>query len=280
MKVKIYSVLIALLCAVGLQSCDSDDDHVVVPVELQKAFSEKYPSATRVEWEVEYGYYVADFYDNSYGASAWFSPDGKWYMTETDVPYAALPEVVKLAFEQGEYSAWTVDDVDKLEREGMETVYVIEVEMKSQGMEMDLYYSVEGMLIKAVADTDDDTEGYLPPAQTPEAILAFINEKYPDARLVETEVEHGRTEVEIIHEGYCKEVIFDSNGNWVSTSWDIRRNELPTVVTQALAGSQYSAYTIDDVEYFETPGGDYYLLELEQRAKEVKVKIDTTGKFI
>ena len=203
-------------------------------------------------------------------------------MTETDIPYAALPETVKSAFEQGEYSGWRVDDIDKLEREGMETVYVIEVEMKSQGeeKEMDLHYSAEGMLIKAVADTDNDDEGHLPPAQTSDAILAFIKEKYPDARLVETEIEYNITEVEIIHGGYYKEVLFDKDNKWISTSWDIRPDQLPSVIKQALAESQYSTYVIDDIEYFETPEGNYYLLELELGEKEVKVKMDPTGKFI
>lgn len=282
MKLKIYSILMLLLGVAGLQSCDNDDNQLAVSTELQKAFFERYPSATHVEWETKSGYYVADFYDNSYDASAWFSPNGTWYMTETDIPYVALPGAVKSAFEQGEYSGWTVDDVDKLEREGMETVYILEVEMKSQGheQEMDLYYSTEGILIKAIPDTGNSDEGHLPPAQTSDAILAFIKEKYPDARLLETEVEHGMTEVEIIHEGYCKEVLFDQKNNWISTSWDIRRNELPSVIKQALAESQYATYTIDDAEYFETPQGDYYLLELEQGEKEVKVKMDPTGKFI
>ena len=41
-----------------------------------------------------------------------------------------LPEAVRTAFAATEYAAapWSVDDVDMLEREGVETVYVIEVE--------------------------------------------------------------------------------------------------------------------------------------------------------
>lgn len=281
MKTKFFSILMALLCVAGLQSCDNDENPPL-PAELQNAFSERYPSATRVEWEVKSGYYVADFYDGANETSAWFSPDGTWYMTEKDLIYAELPDAVKSAFETGDYSGWTVEDIDKLEREGMETVYVIEVEMRSQGQEqeMDLYYSEDGILIKAIADIDDEDDGYLPPAQTTDAILAFVNEKYPNARLVETEVEHGITEVEIIHDGRSKEVRFDNQGSWISTSWDLRWNEIPAVITQALAGSQYSGYTIDDAEYFETPQGDYYELELEQGAREVKVKMDTAGQFI
>lgn len=45
-------------------------------------------------------------------------------MTETDLPYAALPEAVKNAFQNSEYGSWRPDDVDMIEREGMEPVYV------------------------------------------------------------------------------------------------------------------------------------------------------------
>lgn len=283
MKVKFYSFLMALICAVGFQSCDNDDNPPL-PDGVQNAFSERYPSARRVEWETKSGYYVADFYDESRQreTSAWFGPEGTWYMTETDIFYADLPDAVKSAFEAGDYSGWTVDDIDKLEREGMETVYVIEVETRLQGQEqeMDLYYSEDGLLIKAVADNDNDDEGHLPPAQTTDAILAFVYEKYPNARLVEIEVEHIFTEVEIIHDGHSKEVRFDNQGNWVSTSWDLRWNEIPAAITQALAGSKYSGYVIDDAEYFETPQGDYYELELEQGKSEIMVKMDTNGQFI
>ena len=40
------------------------------------------------------------------------------------------------------------DDVDKLERTGVETIFVIEVE--NQNQEIDLYYSADGTLIKSI----------------------------------------------------------------------------------------------------------------------------------
>ena len=100
MKTRFYSILMAVACIIGLQSCDNDDDNLRVSPELQKAFLDKYPAATRVEWETKAGYYVADFYDNASEASAWFTPAGVWCMTETDVLYVGLPEAVKAAFEQ------------------------------------------------------------------------------------------------------------------------------------------------------------------------------------
>lgn len=160
MKLKIYTLLLALSVTWSLQSCDNDDDgSIAVPAELQSAFSSKFPNAANVKWETKSGYYVADFYDG-YEASAWFTQDGKWQMTETDIPYNALPQAVKMSFENSEYASWKRDDIDKLERTGVETVFVIEVEKQNQ--EVDLYYSADGTLIKSIVDTDDDNSEHLP----------------------------------------------------------------------------------------------------------------------
>lgn len=179
MKLKIYTLLLALSVTWSLQSCDNDDDgSIAVPAELQSAFSSKFPNAANVKWETKSGYYVADFYDG-YEASAWFTQDGKWQMTETDIPYNALPQAVKMSFENSEYASWKRDDIDKLERTGVETVFVIEVEKQNQ--EVDLYYSADGTLIKSIVDTDDDNNEHLP-VQLTEAMKNFINEKYHGSR--------------------------------------------------------------------------------------------------
>ena len=41
-----------------------------------------------------------------------------------------------------------------------------------------------------------------------------------------------------------------------------------------------TALVIMAAEYFETPAGNYYWIELEQGEKEVKVKINEDGQFI
>ena len=59
MKLKIYTLLLALSVTWSLQSCDNDDDgSIAVPAELQSAFSSKFPNAANVKWETKSGYYV------------------------------------------------------------------------------------------------------------------------------------------------------------------------------------------------------------------------------
>lgn len=36
----------------------------------------------------------------------------------------------------------------------------------------------------------------------------------------------------------------------------------------------------DDADFVETPGGEYYLVELEKGELEVKVKVNAEGEFI
>ena len=156
MKRKIFTFLLVLGVAWSLHSCDNNDDEsIAVPVELQSTFSAKYPNATNVEWENKYGYYVADFYDG-HEASAWFTQDGKWQMTETDIPYSALPQAVKTSFEKSEYASWkknTIhatypgrvddDDTEYVEEATGATYYLIDIE----NSEIDVKIRADGQIL-------------------------------------------------------------------------------------------------------------------------------------
>jgi len=280
MKQKNLFLLLALICASFL-SCSDDDNNSNwdnIPTEVRNAFAERYPSAKKTEWENKGNYKVADFINNNMETSAWFDSNGIWYMTETDLPFNSLPQAVRDAFQGSEYSTWKIDDVDMLERKDTEVVYIIEVE--SQNQEMDLYYSAEGILIKAVPDNDNnDYEGQLP-QPTPTDIEAFIKEKYPQSRIIEIEHEKGRIEVDIIHDNRGKEVLFDTNNQWLYTSWEVRISQLPQAVANIINNSQYAGYHIDDADFVETPQGDYYLLELEKGNSEIEVKVDVDGNIV
>lgn len=293
MKLKFFTLLLALGAAWSLQSCDNnDDDSIKVPAQLQNAFSEKYPNVANVRWESKAGYYVADFH-NDYEASAWFTPNGEWQMTETDIPFDALPQAVITEFGKSEYkndSGWLVDDVDKLERKGLETVYVIEVERQNE--ERDLYYSEEGVLIKTFIDVDDDRDEQYLPVQLTDAMKNIINEKYPGASILEVDIENDRndwdygfTEVDILHEGKYKDVLFNQNGEWYSTSWDVRRSELPEAVETTLAAqiTANAGYHFDDAERIEEAAGNakYYRIELERdNSQDIILKISNDGTLL
>lgn len=275
MKLHLLSLIAGVLC---LTACDNNDNSPAPNEAVTKAFNAKYPSASRVEWEKKYSYITAEFFDGQFESTAWFDNTGQWYMTETELRNInQLPQAVLAAFKAGEYATWTTDDVDRLERLDAEVIYVIEV--KNGKQEYDLIYSEDGILIKAIPDTDnDDYNEFLPGTNpAPSAITKLINEKYPDARIIEIDNERGKIEVDIIHNNRSKEVVFNSKQEWMNTHYDVRQNEVEEIVLQALAASEYKAYHIDDIEKYETPEGEYYLFELEQGEREVNVKIDLSG---
>lgn len=143
MKLKIYTLILALGAAWSLQSCDNnDDDSIAVPAELQNAFSSKYPNAANVKWESKSGYYVADFYDG-YEASAWFTQDGKWQMTETDIPYDALPQAVKNTINTTYPGQVDDDDAEYVEEATGGTYYLIDIE----NSEKDVKISADGQIL-------------------------------------------------------------------------------------------------------------------------------------
>lgn len=274
-------LLLAVAGALALQSCENNKKGVNVNAEVKEAFTAKYPGAKDVRWNTRNTYSIAEFKDNGTNASAWFDGAGTWYMTETDIPYVALPQTVQTAFKASDYGVWRVDDVDMIEREGAETVYVIEVEQGAS--EADLYYTPDGVLVKTLFDTDndDDYEDFIP-TQLPEGMQTYLDSRYPGWQMIEVDREQGRTEVEIVQERTAREVVFDAAGQWVSTTSDIRRSEVPQAVLQAIAASSYSGYEIDDIELVETPAGTWYVIELEDEIndREVRLRIDAGGTIL
>ena len=268
-------LLALLISGFTLQSCNDDDNNPNPGnTVVESIFLQKYPSATRVDWEVKGTYYIADFWLNNQELEAWFSWDGEWFYTETDIAFNQLPEAIQTAFNQSEYAAWRIDDVDVVERNGMEIVYVIEVEQGKQ--EYDLYYTADGTLVKAIPDSDN-SNSYLP-TNLPESISSYITSNHPNARIVEVDIENGNYEVDIVDNRKHLELQFKTTGDWVYTKTeDLRQSDVPANVLTALQSSEYSGYRLDDIDYYETPTGNFYLFELESGKIEVDVKVTLDG---
>ena len=133
-------------------------------------------------------------------------------------------------------------------------------------------------------DSEDDSEDYLP-VELPEGVKNFLQEKYAASEIVETDREHGQFEVDIIHDGVAKKVLFDNSGNWLSTSWEISPDTLPEAVKTAIQqaiNDNYVGYEADDEPgMVETPDGNYYRIELEaEDGREVILKIREDGTLL
>lgn len=283
---KKFFITAMCICLMTLAGCNKASADSQINEKAKVELSQRYPDAVNVKWTTKNGYYVAKFnkvatrsIGSEFDFSVWFNRAGQWCMTESEISYDALPEVVKAAFQASEYATWKVEDIDKLERSGMETFYVIEAETRSGNIEkeVDLYYSESGALIKTVVDIDSDYdyEDYLP-ADIQSELSKFVAQKYPGAVIMDTEFDDGEFEVEIVHEGRGKGVYFSKDYNWLRTECDVRKNELPAAVLAQLNAS-YPSWKIDDAEYVETPSGDWFKIELEKGDSEVKIRITPAG---
>ncbi len=285
-----------------MTSCnDNDDLHSNpvpenIPEKVILEFNAKYPNATNVTWSTKDTYAVANFYlastrtgGHEPNNTAWFNMAGHWNMTETEISYQQLPEAVKTAFEASPYASWRMDnEIDKLQRsDNNETLYIIEASQKEGNVEteVDLYYTEEGILVKEIvnAETDNDYHEYLP--QQPEGnIQTWLDQNFPNVRIVDYDCEQNGTEVEIIANGLKHEILFDNQQQWVYTKTEYERRDwtqIPTSILNHLRTSPYytSDNAIDDVEKYTTrDNGTYYCFELKTAYDDdVKVYVNETG---
>lgn len=271
-----------MVCALGMfvtTSCDDDDDDFRgnVPSAVQEAFDQKYSGVGRVEWDMEQGgYLVAEFMKDGREHDAWFTAGGEWVMTEIDYgrDLQALPQAVQDGYAVTTYALqnWSVDDIDEIQRPAYDNVYIIEVEQGGRP-DYSLYFDINGTLIREVEEDSGGTHDDMINNSMPLEIQQFINTQYPGATVVDIDIERGGYEIDVRHDGLSKEIIFDSQYNWVMTSTDYTRN-VPADVRSAVE-AKYPGKRIDDCDYIETAAGEkYYLVDLDNYAKDLKVTLD------
>lgn len=281
-------LLTAVLAAGALCGCEKEEAESTAQVSdlTRAALAMRYPDAVNVVWEFRRGYAVAEFDLPAARAAAavrnaaWFDQAGVWYMTETEMSFDALPEAVRTAFLAGRYAAWRIEEIDRIERAGAKTLYVIEAEGYPDGIETeaDLYYLPDGILVKEVLDADDNDYGDCIAAPPIEGVEEFVRTRYPDARILDIDREDGMIEVEILDGTLCREVLFDAAGRWILTKTELDPSHIPDAVMRASAASEYAAWHIDDVDHFLTAEGkEYYRFELESAGGEVRVEITPEG---
>ena len=266
------SLIIVFMATMIAAANTTYDKHRVPDPKIVKAFNAKYPDARHVEWETRYNYYIAEFNLGNIETEAWFTQEGVWQMTQSELSYNLLPEIIKTNFVTSEYATWKTEDVKKIERAGMETIYILEIEKGEE--EIDLYYTENGILLKRMSHSMKE---HLPDT-LPQAVLTFIQQKYPQATIVEIDREKGMLEVEIFDSNIKKEVVFNVQDQWQTTTWEVRKNSVPASVMNTLQKMGYKDYRIDDI-YFQqrNNGSEVYIFELEKGNNEIKLTLNAAN---
>lgn len=269
MKVN-FKYLFLFMLVIGFMAACDDDDKYKPDSTVQVAFEEMFPNAQRVEWGRKSGYIVADFRMENKEKKAWFTSAGVWMLTETDVATADIPKPIIDDIAGGQYSEWKIEDAEYIERKDMEPVYVIEMESGKQ--EVDLYYSAEGKLLKAVAD---DKNNQIMPTPVNEKILAAVNAKYPYAKILEVDVEADFTEVDLVRDNLYFKMILDQEYNWVESVYESTWIRVPDAVKITFAADGYTFNAEEDeVEMLMRPGTDgmemiVYRIELDREPQDI-----------
>lgn len=273
----------AMACAVGMvafTSCDDDDndDYARVPDAVTAAFSHQYGNPGYVEWDSERGgYYVAEFRKDGRDHEAWYTQAGLWAMTEVDYgrSLADLPQAVQSGYAATAYAldAWTVDDIDEIQRPDYETVYKIEVEKRGQA-DHDLYFDLGGTLYRDVEGSGSGSgNGGMIQQGMPAEVKAYVDSAFAGAAVVDFDIEdNGMIEVDLRHGGKSVEVLFTAAYEWVMTKTDCSR-DVPAVVAEAVQQALPGA-RIDDCDYVQTATESYYLVDTDNPDRDIRVTPD------
>lgn len=281
MKTKLFVLTLMLLIGgIVIGSCSKNDNDKDQPNALVlKSFNEMFPGSSQVSWDMDDGYYVADFYNAQHNTEAWFNSAGTWLLTETDLTLNTLPMAVIDNFKKSIYYDWETDDIEKIDRSGVkDAAYTIEVKLGET--EMKLVYNAAGELIREINDSDNsNTE--TPPVVLPEAIQSYINTKYSGATVLYFDNERTVFEVDILYENKQIELLFDNKTYvWIETNREILLIETPLTVQNAFKGSIYANYTIEEIEKIERASGIVYEFELENGKDDILVVFNSAGEIV
>ena len=126
---------------------------------------------------------------------------------------------------------------------------------------------------------DVDINNNYQPNTVPEVLKNFINKNYPQATIVDIEVEKGITEIDILHDNKAKELHFNSANEWLYTTWDVREREIQEIADKVKAANP--GFHIDDIDYKESADGSkVYIFELEQGDNEKYVTVNMDGNIV
>lgn len=274
MKTTVFIFMLLGVAGLTWTGCNNKNSYKP-DARIVSAMNAKYPKATRIEWKQKHDYQVAEYYDNGVESEAWFDNNGRWLMTESDIKYSALPAPVRNGFEKSIYASWKKDDVDKIEREGMAPIYVVEVD--KGGQDMNLYFTGSGMLVKAVDDDHrDGWDDYMPVMPV---IKDKILQKYGNATIINTYKKNGKLYADVADHNRVKEIVFDNN-NWIRTSWEVDAADVPSAVMNALKASDYNKYRVNHIYFNESPDRSYYTFNLEEGNNTKNWSVDAGGNVI
>lgn len=273
MRTKILLGLLLLSFTFCFVSCDEDtkEEETKIPENIDRSFSNKFSPLQTRQWSRVDNYYIATFTDTyNLNETAWFTTEGIWQMTKTDVPETQmLPYAVEYTFAHSEYAGNKITAICKIERLNMKgALYRISI-LKGE-IRQNVYIQTDGILIRTLYGNNDQFRLI----KVPEEVNAYMAEYYSQAPVLGILFnDEGHIEIYISHENNLKRVELSWDGYWFSTSWQMKDTEqLPEYVTDFIA-QHYAGYSIRERRYEISNHGNYYCVRLITNDDDIIVSI-------
>ena len=116
-------------------------------------------------------------------------------------------------------------------------------------------------------------------SEVPKEVTNAFSKEFSKASDVEWERHRDGYKVEFDVGRLEHEVWYNASGVAIKKEQDIRENDLPQAVRDAIK-SKYAGYRIDDVEMNWQDNATTYSVELEKGKEEWKLRLDPNGKIL
>ena len=118
--------------------------------------------------------------------------------------------------------------------------------------------------------------------RTDDGPRAFVQKRYPDARILDQDYDDGFIEVKMKHRGTEKIAVFGPDGQWLRTLWEIDRDRLPRTVVEGLEhlGIPFRDIDDNDNKAFEDRRGTSYAVQVRHRGQEYVLLMGNGGDLL
>lgn len=139
--------LVCVVCGILMLALAASAQIRKIPAAVTESFKSKYASATNVEWKDRLTSYVATFEADGKKHEAYFDDDGSWKQTETEIEETELPAAVKDGFDKSKYTEWSIERVERIDKNDNVTEYRIQIK-KGDVRKKNLLFTSDGRLKK------------------------------------------------------------------------------------------------------------------------------------
>ncbi len=146
-------MMIAVVALFSFSACGVGSKDV--PAKVKSAFSEKFPNASKVKWDMEDAKeWEAEFKMDGKEYSANFNLDGLWLETEYEIEISQIPEAVKASLDS-EFAGYKIKEPEVSETaEGI----LYEFQLKNGEEVLEVAIDAGGKVVSREAKGDEDKD--------------------------------------------------------------------------------------------------------------------------